>query len=194
MQDANDLKAAGIAQEMIKLKQEKIGTYTLASEYDRSEILKLRADYNKRREPEGITSEMIFGKKGEISDEMRNFGVAIGWGGLPKQGAVYPMPKVVDSTEPQTLTLENVPMGSGSFWSVTIYDDKGFATGKYYNINSAFATKNNEGKYIINLGGSENQENFLDIFPGWNAVIRIYSPTQAYFNGSWNVPQFKPKK
>ena len=49
------------------------------------EILDLRADYNSRREPEGVTSENAFGKRGEISDEMRNFGVAVGWGGLPKE-------------------------------------------------------------------------------------------------------------
>jgi hypothetical protein len=60
--------------------------------------LALRADYNKRMAPEGVTSEMAFGKKGEITDEMRNFGVAVGWGGLPKEGAVYPFPKAVDST------------------------------------------------------------------------------------------------
>ena len=45
----------------------------------------LRKAYNARRSKEGITCEMIFGKKGEISDEMRNFGVAMGWGGLPKE-------------------------------------------------------------------------------------------------------------
>ena len=37
------------------------------------------------------------GKKGELSEEMRNFGVAVGWGGLPKEGAVYPFPDAVES-------------------------------------------------------------------------------------------------
>ena len=47
-----------------------------------------------RREPEGVTSEMAFGKKGELSEELRNFGVAMGWGGLPKQGALcIPSPR-----------------------------------------------------------------------------------------------------
>ena len=136
---------------------------------------------------------MIFGKKGEISPEMRNFGVAIGWGGLPKEGAVYPMPKTVSSIDPHQLVMKDVPMESGAFWSVTVYNDKGFATGESYNINSAFAKKNSGGEYIINLGGPENQDNFMNIFPGWNAVIRIYSPTNSYFNGSWSIPQYEPK-
>ena len=57
------------------------------------DILKLRADYNARRQAEGCTSEMAFGKKGEIHDAMHNFEVAIGWGDLPKQGTVYPFPR-----------------------------------------------------------------------------------------------------
>ena len=144
--------------------------------------------------PEGVTSEMAFGKKGEISDEMRNFGVGLGWGGLPKQGAVYPFPKVVDSTDPHTLTLKDVPSDPRAFWSVTVYDDKGFATGEKYNVNSAFAKKNEKGEYVIHFGGDKNQDNYLDIYPGWNVALRIYSPTEAYFDGSWTPPQFEPAK
>ena len=193
MQDTNDLKAATEAQDMIRLHQDNKGIFKKETNFDRKEILSLRSEYNKRREPEGITSDMIFGKKGEISAEMRNFGVAIGWGGLPKEGAVYPMPNIVSATIPQKLIMKNVPMEPGSFWSVTVYDDKGFATGKNYNVNSAFAEKNKDGDYVINLGGSEEQSNFLNIFPGWSAVIRIYAPTQEYFNGTWKIPQYESK-
>ena len=152
----------------------------------------MRADYNNRRQSEGITSEMAFGIKGEISEDMRNFGVAIGWGGLPKQGAVYPFPNVVNSTKPHTLTLKNVPNDPWAFWSVTVYDAEGFSTGKNYNINSAFAKANDQGGYVIYSGGDENQDNCLDVYPGWNATIRIYSPTEDYFNDSWTPPQFQP--
>ena len=193
MQDKNDLKGAAEAQDRIRLDQDSRGVFEQEDNFNRDQILELRAEYNKRRQPEGITSEMIFGKKGEISPEMRNFGVAIGWGGLPKEGAVYPMPKTVASIDPHQLVMKDVPMEAGAFWSVTVYNDKGFATGKHYNINSAFAKKNSNGEYIINLGGPENQDNFMNIFPGWNAVIRIYSPTNGYFNGNWSIPQYEPK-
>ena len=194
MQDAEDLKAAGEAQDKIRLVQENRGEFVKETNFDRKQILALRADYNNRRQPEGITSEMIFGKQGEISPEMRNFGVAIGWGGLPKQGAVYPMPDVVRTTNPQILILKDVPIAEGSFWSVTVYDDRGFAVGKNYNVNSAFAEKNQDGEYVINFGGSEGQSNFLNIYPGWNATIRIYAPTENYFNGAWPVPQYQSKE
>ena len=192
MQDPEDLKQAGAVQDQIQLEQSAPGVFVSPNKYDQQAILAMRADYNNRRQPEGITSEMAFGKKGEISEEMRNFGVAIGWGGLPKQGAVYPFPNVVNSTKPQTLTLKNVPNDPRAFWSVTVYDAEGFSTGENYNINSAFAKANEQGDYVIHVGGDKNQDNYLDIFPGWNAAIRIYSPTDAYFNGSWTPPQFQP--
>ena len=192
MQDPADLKAAAAVQDQIGLEQASKGSFVSPNRYDMKEILALRADYNKRMQPEGVTSEMVLGKKGEISDEMRNFGVGIGWGGLPKQGAVYPFPKIVDSTDPHVLVLKDVPNDPRAFWSVTVYNKEGFAVGKKYNVNSAFAKANDKGEYVIRLGGDPNQDNYLDIYPGWNVAVRIYSPTEAYFNGSWTPPQFQP--
>lgn len=192
MQDPSDLAKAGEIQDQIKLEQDAMGEFVSRNKYDMNEILTLRADYNKRMAPEGVTSEMALGKKGDISDEMRNFGVAIGWGGLPKQGAVYPFPKAVDSIDPQTLTLKDVPNDPRAFWSVTVYDKEGFAIGEKFNVNSAFAKKNDQGEYVIHFGGDKGQDNYLDIYPGWNVALRIYSPTESYFNGSWTPPQFVP--
>ena len=194
MQDPSDLAKAGEIQDQIQLEQEAKGEFVSPNKYDMDEILAMRADYNKRMAPEGVTSEMAFGKKGELTEEMRNFGVGVGWGGLPKQGAVYPFPKAVDSTEPHTLTLKDVPNDPRAFWSVTVYDKEGFATGEKFNVNSAFAKKNDQGEYVIHFGGDKNQDNYLDIYPGWNVALRIYSPTEAYFNGSWTPPQFEPAK
>ena len=192
MQDLEDLKKAGAVQDQIDLQQAAKGEFVSTNKYDMDEILAMRADYNKRMAPEGVTSEMAFGKKGEISEEMRNFGVGVGWGGLTKKGAVYPIPKAVDSTEPQTLTLKAVPSDPRAFWSVTVYNKEGFSVGEKYNVNSAFAKENEKGEYVIHFGGDKSKDNYLDIYPGWNVVLRIYSPTEAYFDGSWTLPQFQP--
>jgi hypothetical protein len=194
MQDPSDLQKAGKIQDQIRLEQNAMGEFVSQNKYNMDEILTLRADYNKRMAPEGVTSEMAMGKKGEISDEMRNFGVAVGWGGLPKEGAVYPFPKAVNSTDPHTLTLKDVPNDPRAFWSVTVYDKDGFSIGEKFNVNSAFAKKNDQGEYVIHFGGDKSQDNYLDIYPGWNVALRIYSPTEAYFNGSWTPPQFEPAK
>ncbi len=192
MQDPADLQAAAAVQNQIGLEQANKGEFVSKHRYNMQEILDLRTDYNSRREPEGVTSEIAFGKRGEISDELRNFGVAVGWGGLPKQGAVYPFPKIVNSIEPHTLVMKDVPNDPRAFWSVTVYDAKGFSIGEKYNINSAFAKANDKGEYVIHLGGDKNQDNYLDIYPGWNVAIRVYSPMEEYFDGSWTQPQFQP--
>ena len=90
--------------------------------------------------------------------------------------------------------MTDVPSDQRAFWSVTVCNKDGFAIGKSYTINGAFAKKNEQGNYVIHLGGDKNQDNYLDIYPGWNAAIRIYSPTKAYFDGSWTSPQFQLAK
>ena len=47
---------------------------------------------------------------------------------------------------------------------------------------------NDEGETIVHFGGSPDQENYLEIYEGWNATFRIYSPQAEYFDGSWEVP------
>mmetsp|Transcript_8863 Transcript_8863/g.20692 ORF Transcript_8863/g.20692 Transcript_8863/m.20692 type:complete len:194 (-) Transcript_8863:383-964(-) len=191
MQDEADLKLAAEVQDGLRIEQAEPGGYEQPLRYDMEEILALRKAYNERRALEGVSTERIFGKKGALSEEMRNFGVALGWGGLPKEGAVYPFLDVVDSTDPHTLTLRDVPNHPRAFWSVTVYDEDGFARGRHYNVNSAFAQKDAQGAYVIHFGGDPSQANFLDIYAGWNVALRIYSPMAAYFDRSWTVPQLE---
>ena len=40
----------------------------------------------------------MFGKKGEVTPENRNIGVAYGWGGLPEKAAVYPVIPIPNSS------------------------------------------------------------------------------------------------
>ena len=67
----------------------------------------------------------------------------------------------------------------------------GFPSGDAFNLNSAFAKKNANAEVVINLGGSACQENRLDIYPGWNATLRIYNSKPAYFDGSWVRPELQ---
>ena len=191
MRDQVDLKKVAALQDQIKIEQDDKGAYVQTNHWDPDQIRVLRDEYNERWIAEGIKSEMAFGGKGEISPEMRNFGVAYGWGGLPKKGAVYPTLQVPSSGKAFTLTLKDVPMGDNAFWSVTIYDQDGFSRGENYNINSSFAKANSDGEYVLNFGTTPGEENYLETFDGWNATLRIYSPTAEYFNGAWTVPSLE---
>lgn len=44
---------------------------------------------------------------------------------------------------------------------------------------------------VVHFGGDKNQDNYLSIYPGWDATLRIYKPEPAYFDGSWERPELK---
>ena len=73
--------------------------------------------------------------------------------------------------------------------TATVYDAEGYPQGDVYNINSAFAVPDEDGFYTIHFGGDKDAVNYMDIFEGWNIALRIYEPTEAYFNGEWVMPE-----
>lgn len=184
--DAADMKQANALQDELSLEQQDRGSYPASHNWDMDEVLKMRAHFMAIVEAEGMTADVMFGTKEEVPLKEHNAGTAYGWGGLTKERAVYPG-YLPTSTAPQTLTLEDVP--AKAFWSVTIYDNEGFPQGNAYNINSQFAVPDGNGAYIIHFGGDDAAPNYLDIFEGWNFTLRIYEPTEAYFNGEWVRPE-----
>ena len=188
-QDPTDLAKANSLQEKLQLTQKDRGSYVPSHKWDMDEVLKMRAKYMKIGAT--LSTDEMFGKKGEISLRNHNAGTAFGWGGFTPQQAVYPQyfPK---STEHQTLTLKDVPVRA--FWSITVYDEEGYPRTDTYDINSAFAEAEEDGSVIINFGGDKDTKNFMEIFPGWNFTLRMYQPTEAYFNGQWIKPELKTAK
>jgi hypothetical protein len=186
--DPADLAIAHALQDQLKLEQKDRGSFEVSGNWDMDEILVMRAKYQKIAKEENITSERMFGKKGELPLKDHNAGTASGWGGLTAERAVYPT-IYGESTEPQTFTLKDVP--ANAFWSITVYDAGGYPQGDVYNINSQFAVPNKDGSVTIHFGGDKDAVNYMDIFEGWNFALRIYEPGEAYFNGEWVMPELE---
>ena len=186
--DPADLAIANALQEQLKLEQKDRGSYVASNNWDMEEVLAMRAKYQEIAKQEEISSEVMFGKKGEVPLKEHNVGTAAGWGGLTAERAVYPF-YFPESDEPQTLTLQDVP--AKAFWSITVYDSDGYPQGDVYNINSQFAMSNEDRSVTIHFGGDVHAVNYMDIFEGWNIVLRIYEPTEAYFNGEWVQPELE---
>ena len=187
--DPDDLAIVHQIQDQLKIEQKDTGSFVPSGNWDMEEVLAMRARYAEIGQEEGTTSEVMFGEKGEVPLKEHNVGTAMGWGGLTAERAVYPF-IYGESAEPQTLTLNDVP--AGAFWSITVYDAEGYPQGDVYNINSAFAVPNEDGSYTIHFGGDKDAVNYLDIFDDWNIALRIYEPTEAYFNGDWVMPGLEP--
>ena len=44
------------------------------------------------------------------------------------------------------------------------------------------------------FGGDKNAENYMETIDGWNFTLRMYEPTKAYFDGTWEKPVLKSVK
>ena len=186
IEDPEDMKASDLAMDGLKVTQKDRGEYKASHKWDKDDILTWRAKYQKIQKEKNISTDDMFGKKGERTLENHNVGTSFGWGGFTPEQAVYPI-YYPASTKPQTFTIKDVPVKA--FWSITVYDEGGFVATETYNINSQFAKKNADGSVTIHFGGDPNADNYMEIFDGWNFGFRLYQPTEDYFNGNWKKPE-----
>ena len=186
VEDPKDMEEANALQEKLVLKQKDRGEYKASHKWDMADIMKMREHYQELQRKTGITTEVMFGAKGLRTLEQHNIGTSFGWGGLTPKQAVYPAYNPT-SSKPQTLTLKDVPVNA--FWSITVYDKGGYPQTDTYNINSQFAKKNEDGSVTIHFGGDAKASNYMETFKDWNFILRLYQPTEAYFDGSWKLPK-----
>jgi len=188
--DEKDMKAAYRLQDAVGVEQADIGKFEVP-DWKKDEVEKMRETINVVASTVTDSSK-IFGKKEELDPVYWMLGAALGWGGLPAEAATYVnvVPEKNDGKTPYTLTAKDVPVDA--FWSVTLYDDKGWMpVNKYnaYSFNNVTAKKNEDGSITIHFGGDPQQPNFLPIVPGWNYIVRLYQPRQEILDGSWTFPK-----
>jgi hypothetical protein len=138
-----------------------------------------------------------FGTKEEVDPIAHLIGTAMGWGGNPEKDAIYlgATPAKNDGKTVYKLTVKDVPVDG--FWSVTVYNAKGyFEKNKYnaYSLNNITAKKEPDGSINIQFGGCDGKApNCLPITPGWNYTVRLYRPRAEILNGKWKFPEAKPQ-
>jgi len=140
------------------------------------------------------TTEGFFGEKGKIDPIKQLMGTAYGFAGNPREAAIYKniVPEMNDGETPYKVTVKEVPVDG--FWSITIYDAKGYMVKNEYNaysINNKSAKKNKDGSITINFGGDPENINYLPTPKGWNCIIRLYQPKEALLSGEWDFPAFE---
>jgi hypothetical protein len=193
--DEADVKAAHKLQDQVVVKQADVGKFEVPN-WDKEGIETLRAAINVL----GATipdSSTFFGVKDKLDPIHHMMGAAVGWGGLPREAALYSnvYPPKNDGKTAYTLTLKDVPVDA--FWSVTLYDADGWMPiNKYnaYSFNSVTSKRNADGSVTVHFGGDPKQPNYFPIVKGWNYIVRQYRPRKEILEGKWKVPAPKPAK
>ena len=191
--DEQDMKEAYQLQDAVSFEQADIGKFEIP-DWNKEEVEQMRETVNMVAATATDSSKM-FGKKEELDPIYWLLGAALGWGGLPAEAATYAnaVPEMNDGKTPYTLTVTDVPVYG--FWSVTLYDDKGYMPVNEYNaysFNNVTAKKAKDGSVTIHFGGDPKADNFLPIVPGWNYIVRMYKPGPEILKGTWTFPAAKP--
>jgi hypothetical protein len=141
-------------------------------------------------------SRRMFGRKEQVDPVRHLIGSAMAWGGNPETEATYlnVTPKQNDGKTAYSLTVKDVPVDG--FWSISVYDAKGFFEPNdqnAYTLNNLTAKKGDDGSISIQFGGCDGTTpNCLPITPGWNYIVRLYRPRKGILDGIWRFPEAQP--
>jgi hypothetical protein len=192
--DAKDVQQVHRLQDAIMIEQEAAGTLELPA-WDRASQSKVRDALLVLNQTLSDTRRM-FGSKGEVDQVRHLIGTAMGWGGNPEKDAFYlPItPAKNDGTTVHRLTVKDVPVDG--FWSVIVYNARGFMEPNSYNaysLNNITAQKTADGSVIVQFGGCDGKiPNCLPIMQGWNYLVRLYRPRAEILTGTWKFPEAQP--
>lgn len=192
--DPQDVRAANAVQDAIKVEQASAGQFQVPN-WDRASQTKARNALEALGSLGGTVDR--FGSKQEVDLFDHLIGTAIGWGGNPRHAADYRSfyPQKNDGKTVYRLTLGNVPVDG--FWSISVYNVKGYFEKNAlnaYSLNNLSAKPDPGGGYTIQFGGCEKPTpNCLPISQGWNYTMRLYRPRKEILDGSWKLPEAKPR-
>lgn len=189
--DAADVSAAHALQDQITISQRSVGVLSLP-DWDTTSMLVTRELLNKLASSLD-DSRGCFGDAKKLNPIKHLLCTAFGWGGNPDEASIYEnvVPEKNDGKTPYRLTLRDVPVDG--FWSVTVYNEKGFMEQNAlnrYSVNDVTATREGDGSVVIHFGGKDtSRSNYLPITPGWNYIVRLYQPRPELLAGQWKTPQ-----
>jgi para-nitrobenzyl esterase len=192
-EDPRDLDAAHGLQNRINVRHDRTGTFEVPA-WDATSLDRVRESLSELGAL-GIP-QAKFGKKGEVDPVAHLVGTAIGWGGNPDSAAIYVSvhPKANDGTTVHTLTVKDVPVDG--FWSISVYNAKGFFEKNplnAYSLNSLTAKPNDDGSFTVRFGGCDaSSVNCMPIVAGWNYTVRLYRPRPPLRDGTWTFPEAQP--
>ena len=143
---------------------------------------------------EGIgDTERTFGAEADVEPTRHLIGTATGWGGLPRNEAVYFVETDPKPAGHYTMALTDVPVDA--FWSVTIYNRDGYLEANPYGSHSlnSVTSEAESGTCTLYLAPEpDGSPNHLYVMDGWNYTVRLYRPYPEVVDGTWVPPTPQP--
>ena len=193
--DAKDVKQVHALQDAVKLQQPGGPGRFEVPNWDASSRTKVREALVALAATVPDTKRM-YGAKGEVDPVRYLIGAATGWGANPDKDAIYLpfVPRRNDGKTIHRLVVKDVPVDG--FWSITLYNAKGYLEANPYNaysINNITAMKGADGSVAVQFGGCDGKiPNCLPIMSGWNYWVRLYRPRAEALSGKWKFPEARP--
>jgi len=190
-EDPKDIAAANALQDAVRVEQPGgPGAFQIPN-WDASEQIAARAGLLALA---GTVPDAkgMFGPKGKTDPVRHLIGAALGWGGLPVEDLlmIEGAPPSDDSGTVYRLDLKQVP--ADGFWSVSVYNDRGFFEPNpenAYSVTSVGAKRGVDGTVAVQFGGCETgAPNCLPTPPGWSYAVRLYRPRAEALDGKWALP------
>lgn len=131
--------------------------------------------------------------RGKADPEQHLYGAACCWGLLPATEATYMTYSGNHGTQECRSATYVVPKNR-AFWSITVYDAKGFIAYENSVLNSSTAKLNPDGTFTAFFGSRQlcgDVANRLDTPVGWNIMLRVYRPDLSVLNGGYVLPPTK---
>lgn len=192
--DPNDVKKVHALQDAIQVQQADSGRFDIPN-WDQASQTKVREALILLAQtiPD---SKRMFGPREHVDPVRHLVGAATGWGGNPEEDATYltVVPPKNDGSTVYRLTVKDVPVDG--FWSITMYNEKGYIEPNRenaYSLNNTTAKKDADGTVTVQMGGCDAKvANCLPTTPGWNYWVRLYRPRAEILNGKWSFPDPQP--
>ena len=190
-QDPEDMKQVHALQDAIMVEQKSSGNFEIPN-FDLVSPKKVRDALIVLGTTIPDTKRM-FGKRSEVDPVRHLIGTAILWGGLPEREGLYlnVTPDKNDGKAVYRLNVQEVPVDG--FWSITVYNAKGYFEPNEYNaysVNNITAWKNTDGSAAVQFGGCDGKiPNCLPTMPDWNYMVRLFRPRAEVLNGTCKFPK-----
>jgi len=190
--DPDDMRAAQALQDKVVIRQASPGKLEL-TDWDEGQRQKLH-DALLGLVPFMPDTKRMFGDSDTVDPIQHLVGSSAGWAGNRAEDAIYisGVPDKNDGVTPHVVTVKDVPVDA--FWSVTVYNAKGFyeAPESAISVNNVTAATNKDGSVTVHFGGDPKAANYLRIMPGWTYIVRMYRPRPEIVSGAWKFPPIVP--